>query len=132
MRKYHLAGVFVAALFAGGIVTAPGCTGTQAAYRAAEGQPDQVAYVIAEQYASVLHEAAELKAKPTTPPAAIYAMQKADLAAQPAVDRLRSASDAYTAVKNAQTQAELQVAIDNAVRLIADVIAAVKQARGAP
>jgi len=113
-------------------VTVTGCTGTRAAYTAADHQPDKLAYVLAEQYASVLHEAAILKEQPTTPPEAVAAMQKADLAAQPAVDKLRPAADAYVAVKNAQTQAELQLAIDNAVRLIADVIAAVKQARGTP
>lgn len=121
-----------------------GCTGTRAAYQAAEGKPDQVAYVLAEQYSSVLHEAADLKELPTTPPEVVEGMQRADLAAQPAVDRLRGASEAYAEIKAAQEAAataegeselqeayrRLQEAINEAVRLIAEVINEVKKARG--
>lgn len=127
------------------VALASGCTGTRAAYVAAEGKPDQVAYVIAEQYSSVLHEAADLKESPSTPAEVTAGMQRADLAAQPAVDKLRPAANAYTEIKVAQeaaataegeaalqaAYAKLQTAINDAVALIAEVIEQVKKARGA-
>ena len=113
------------------------CTGTQAAYHEAKAsdpckteQTVCLAYTVGEHYAAVLHEAALLKAKPGTAPELIAGMQRADLAVQPAIDRLRTASDAYSAIANAQTQAELQTAVDNAIVQLSELIRAVNAARG--
>lgn len=108
-----------------------GCQHTKAAYKAAD-DPGEYAYVLTEHYASLVHEAAELRNKPSTPTAAINAMQKADNAAFPVIERLRSLRGAYVQVRDAKTEAELQAATDEAVRVLADLIRAVAEARGRP
>lgn len=105
------------------------CAGTKAAYQAAE-TPDEYAFVLAAHYASLVEQAAALRERPTTPPEAVAAMQRADTAAAPVVDRLRPLADAYKAVQSAENQAALQKAIDESVRLIADLIRAVRSAGG--
>lgn len=104
------------------------CMHTREAYRAA-GSPDEYAYVLAEHYAALVHEAADLREKATTPPEAIRLMQQADDAARPAVKKLRELRDAYLAVHSAQTEEDLQRAINDAVLLVARLIRAVHQAR---
>jgi ABC-type oligopeptide transport system substrate-binding subunit len=107
------------------------CTHTREAYKTAD-TPDEYAYVLAEHYASLLNQAADLKEKSTTPREAVEAMQKAELAARPVVDKLRPLRTAYLTAKNAQTQAELQAAINEAVLLIADLVRSVRAAAGDP
>jgi hypothetical protein len=109
----------------------PACagSGTRAAYSEAKTVSEQ-AYVLAEQYAALVEQAANLKEKPTTPTSAIARMQKADQAAKPVVLKLKTVRDAYVAAKSAQTEAELQVAINNAVLVVADLVRAVQSARG--
>lgn len=118
-----------------------GCTGTKAAYQAAS-SPDEYAYVLTEHYASLVHEAADLKENPTTRPEAIEALQKADDAiapiilgnakATPPTPGLRELAAAYKQVHDAASEAELQAAIDNAVLKLADLVRAVKAARASP
>lgn len=123
---------FLAVLFA---LTVPvvaalsGCTGTRAAYKEAQ-SPDEYAYVLAEHYASLVREAADLKARPTTPADVVRAMQTADTAAAPLVDALRPLRGAYLATQSAASEAELQEAINRAVLAIADLVRSVKAARG--
>jgi len=106
-----------------------GCTGTQAAYKEAQGVDEQ-AYVAVEHYASLLREANELKGKATTPGQAIVAMQTAAAKAQPVVMRVKDLRDAYAKVRNAENEAQLQEAVDEAILLIADLVRSVNQARG--
>lgn len=108
----------------------PGCagSGTRAAYSEAQNVSEQ-AYVLAEHYATLVEQAANLKEKPTTPAAAISKMQAADRAAKPVVQRLKTVRDAYVAVKSAQTEAELQLAVNQAVLVIADLVRAVQTAK---
>jgi hypothetical protein len=107
------------------------CQHTQEAYKAAD-SPDEYAYVLREHYASLVHQAADLKEKPTTPREAVEVMQQAELAARPVVDTLRPLRDAYIAGKTAETEAQLQAAINSAVLLIADLVRAVRKASGEP
>lgn len=108
-----------------------GCTGTRAAYSAAK-SPDAVAYVVAEQYAASVKEAADLAAVPTTPRGAVSAMQSADRKARPLVEKLRRLRNAYLAARSAENEAQLQSAVNDAVLAVADLLDAVKRARGAP
>jgi hypothetical protein len=107
------------------------CASTREAYKAAD-SPDEYAYVLREHYASLVHEAADLKEKPTTPREAVEIMQQAELAARPAADKLRPLRDAFLAGRDAKTQAELQQAINDAVLVIADLVRAVRKAQGEP
>lgn len=119
------------ALIAGGALTfVSGCAGTTAAYKAAQGV-DQQAYVALEHYNSLVKEAIALKSKPGVPPEVINAIKAADTAVYPAVQRVNRARVAYNNIKNAQTEEELQLAVNDAVLLLADLVNAVKQARGA-
>ncbi len=111
------------------VAIAPGCAGTQAAYREASSL-DEYAYVLTEHYASLLKQAADLRDKPDTPLSAIAAMQSADTKAAPALKKLRPLAIAYTAVKSARTEAELQLAVNDAVLKLAELVRAVKQAGG--
>lgn len=116
-----------------------GCTGTKAAYKAADSLAD-TAYVITEHYAAVLHEAAELREHTGTPAAAVKAMQEADRIVKPLIlgdpttgrAGLRELAQTYTAVRTAETEAELQDAINRAVRELSKLINAVKTARRNP
>lgn len=107
------------------------CTGTRLAYKEAQGLDEQ-AYVAVEHYASLVREANQLANRPGTHREAIAAMQKADRAALPVVTQVRQLRDAYAAVKNADNEAALQEAVNNAILLIADMVRAVKDARGEP
>lgn len=134
-----LALAFLLAIAVPAVATLSGCVGTRAAYQAAE-SPDEYAYVITEHYASLVKEAADLKERPTTPREAVEAMQRAELAARPLVlggDRppspgLRDLAETYSAVRDAKSEQDLQLATDRAVLRIADLVRAVKAARGEP
>jgi hypothetical protein len=128
--------VFVG-LFALSVISLlPGCAGTSAAYKAAQGLPD-TAYVVAEHYAAVVKEAADLAAIPTTSPEVKEAMKAAAEATAPYVlgdpatgkPSLRQLAENYSAVKDAKTEAELQTALNSAVTQLARLINAVKAAR---
>lgn len=108
------------------VVGVQGCTGT-AAYREAE-NPAELAYVLAEHYAALVKQAADLRQRPTTPANAIAAMQRADQIAKPIILQLRPLRDAYIATKSAQTEAELQAAADRAVIAIADLVRTINAA----
>ncbi len=107
------------------------CAATREAYREAD-SPDEYAYVLAEHYASLVKEAAELKEKPTTPAEAVSLMQRAELTARPVVLALRPLRDAYLAAKTPASEAELQEAINRAVLVIAELVRTVRGAAGQP
>lgn len=133
------------ALFAGGIsiVVLPGCAHTKDAYTAARATDNSVAdtaYVVAEHYAAVVREAAQLAEAPTTPESVKDAMKAADKVLKPLIlgdantgqPGLRTLSERYTAVRTAASQSELQTAINEAVLELSKLINAVKAARGTP
>lgn len=121
--------MFLTALCVAAVSFVAGCQHTRDAYNAAD-EPADYAYVLAEHYSALLHQAVELKRKPTTPRAAVEVMQRVELKATPAVKRLEQLRISYLKVQNAQTEAELQAAIDEAVLLIADMVRAIRDARG--
>lgn len=114
-----------------------GCVGTRDAYRSADSLAD-TAYVVAEHYAAVLHEAANLKEAGRLPAEVVTALQTADNVARPLVigdptanpptPGLKELSDAYTDIRSAETESALQNAVSNAVRAVASFINAVKEA----
>lgn len=128
LRSPALVGVIAIVLTA---MTLSACTHTREAYREAA-SVDETAYVLAEHYAALVHEAANLAEKPSTPAAAVDAMRRAELAARPAVFALRDLRDAYVAARSAENEAALQAAVNRAVQVIADLVRAVQAARASP
>lgn len=136
-------GVLLALASAGlAFVVLPGCANTKAAYEAARATENPVAdtaYVIAEHYAAVVHEAANLAALPTTPASVKETLKAADRAVKPLIlgnpstgaPGLQTLAATYTAVRSAENQAQLQAAINAAVLELAKLINAVKTARSA-
>ena len=106
-----------------------GCEGTQQAYSEAQ-TIDEKAYVVIEHYAALVKEAANLAENPNTPPEAVDAMKKADAAATPVILRVRDLRDAWMAAGNAENTEALQKAVNDATSVIADMVQAIKQARG--
>lgn len=106
-----------------------GCAGTKAAYKAADTIGDQ-AYVVAEHYAALVKEAADLAQNPGTPDQVKEQLRAADRLAKPLVLELKPLADAYNATRTAQTEADLQAALNQAVVAVAGFIRAVKAARG--
>lgn len=129
------------AVAAGGFLA--GCSGTKAAYAVAASRPATVlpdtAYVLAEQYRAVLHEAADLKASGRLPAHFVERMQSADDALKPLVlgdpaavpprKGLQQLSETFQAVRSAATEAELQRAVDDAVLALAEFLRTVQAAR---
>lgn len=136
-----LAAVALAAVVGGGVA---GCTGTQAAFKAAQTRPETVlpdtAYVVAEQYRALLKEAADLKESGRLPPEVVQRLQDAarvgtplvigDPQATPPKPGLQQLSQAFQSVRTAETEADLQRAVDAAVLAVADFLRAVEAARG--
>lgn len=135
-RGFARPGALVLVLAAAGMALAgiAGCTGTRAAYKAAE-TPDEYAFVLTEHYAALRHEAANLAEKPTTPNSAMQALRRADLAAyavvvgQDGAPGLPDLAAAYQRVRSAENEAALQEAINAAILRVADFVRAVKAAR---
>lgn len=135
-----LIAVALAAVAGGGLA---GCSGTKAAFEAAHTRPEAVlpdtAYVLAEQYRAILKEAADLKQSGRLPAEVVARLQEADRVAKPLVIGdpsavppklgLRQLAETFQAVRNAQTEADLQRAVDDAVLAIANFIRAVDDAR---
>lgn len=118
-----------------GVGAMSGCANTKAAYKEASGITE-TAYVVAEHYAALVNQAANLAQLPTTAPEAKEAMKAADNAVRPLIlgdparglPSLQTLVDRYDRVRTAQTQTELQNAINAAVLELANLINAVKQA----
>ena len=127
----------VAAAGAMAMLVMSGCAGTQSAYRAAQGSLPDTAYVVAEHYSAVLREAADIAALPGTPAAVKQALQQADRTVKPFIigdpatqaPGLQQLVERYQAIGGAQTELELQAAIDDAIRELSNFIRAVKAAR---
>lgn len=105
-----------------------GCAGTKAAYRAAD-TLDEQAYVIAEHYAAVVKEAANIA--PHLPAHLKSELQAADQVAKPLIVKLGPLSEKFQTVKTAETEIELQQEVNDALIALTDFINALKQARDA-
>lgn len=101
------------------------CAGTRSAYQAAEGL-DETAKVIAEHYYAVIREANALSASGQLTGTALAKAQDVVRATQPTITELAGASRAYTALRDAETEADLSNAISNAAIAISRLIDVVK------
>lgn len=107
-----------------------GCVGTKSAYRAADTLEEQ-AYVVTEHYAALVKEAADLATAPGTPRSVIDALQEADQSTKPVIVGLAPLVQRYSAVRDAQTEAELQAAVNEALIALTNFINTIKAARRA-
>ena len=104
------------------------CAGTKSAYQAADTLEEQ-AYVVTEHYAAVLKEAADLA--PSLPAHIKAELQAADRKVKPLVTGLAPLVQRYETVRNAQTEAELQAAVNDALIALTEFVNTLKQARNA-
>lgn len=117
------------------LVTVTGCAGTTSAYKAAQSLPD-TAYVVTEHYAAVLNEATAIASQPDTPASVKDALKKAAEEVQPIVrgdpatgrPSLQDLAATYQRVRDAESETELQLALNRAVETLAKFINAVKSA----
>lgn len=131
--------LLAAAMATSVVVTASGCTGTRAAYNQADTMVDR-AYVAEEQYYAVLREARTIVTDPATTEDVKQAIKKAELESTPWIvgdkesdppkPSIRDFVNAYKSVKDGKTATELQTAVTNAERVVAEFIKAVNAARG--
>jgi hypothetical protein len=105
-----------------------GCPGTLSAYRAAESL-DDTAFVVAEHYAALVKEGNALRESGALTGSALTRAQDLEARARPIVLRLQQVSSAYEAVKSAENEAALSMAIDEAARVLSEFIDAIKPAR---
>lgn len=122
---------FKALVLIASAIMATGCTSTRGAYQVAE-SPDEYAFVVAEHYNALVNEAADLAQQPGTPQQVRTALKRADAKAKPLVVQLRGLAANYAAVKDAQSQAVLQEALNKAVLAIADFIRELRKAQASP
>lgn len=101
-----------------------GCAGTREAYKVAD-SPDKQAFVIAEHYAALVHEAANLK-EAGVPADVVKKMQAMDDIARPLVFQLRPLTDAYLAVDSAENKAALEKALGQAALAVSNLTDAVR------
>lgn len=122
------------------LVVLPGCQNTKAAYTAARSTDNAIAdtaYVVAEHYAAVVREAADLAEASTTPPEVRDALKQADRIVRPLIvgnpdtgaPGVRQLAETYRAVRSAENAEKLQAAVNAAVLELAKLINAVKTAR---
>jgi hypothetical protein len=102
-----------------------GCAGTRAAYQAADTLED-TAYVVAEHYAALVKEAADLRESGTLAGSALARVQSAEARARPVILRLQSVTATYESVRNATNEEALAEAVGAAASVISDFINALK------
>lgn len=138
-RRYGPQLLIVPCLLLMAAMLLPACTGTRAAYKAAEGL-DEYAYVVTEHYAALVKQAADVRQRPGTAQSTINALRAADNAAAlvilgnprgtPPTPGLQQLVANYKQIRSAKTEAELQAAVDTAILRLADLVRAVKSAGG--
>lgn len=102
------------------------CAGTRAAYDTAQ-TLDAKAYVVSEHYAAILKEANDLADQPGVSADFVQRMKAADNVARPLVLQLRTAAQAYTAVRSAETEAALQEALNKAVIEVSNFLSVIRR-----
>jgi leucyl aminopeptidase (aminopeptidase T) len=105
-----------------------GCADTKGAYKVAA-TPDEYAFVVSAHYAALVNEAANIASQPATPVNVKNALKAADARAKPLVLKLRGLAANYTAVKTAESQEALQLALNQAVLAVADFIRELRRAQ---
>jgi hydroxymethylpyrimidine pyrophosphatase-like HAD family hydrolase len=109
------------------LMAVAGCAGTKAAYQAADTLEDR-AYVVTEHYSAIVKQAADLKDLGVLKGSALSQVREIETSAQPVVLSLRDLVANYNAAKTAETEVALQKALDDAVRLLANLVRVVKTA----
>ncbi len=113
----------------------PGCVGTRDAFKTAAASADpavETAFVLKEQYAATLSEAAAIAANTGTPPAAKAVIKAAELKATPVVLGLTGLRSAYLGAKTAENAEALQAAVNDAILKVSALLHAIKSAKGTP
>jgi hypothetical protein len=105
-----------------------GCQGTKNAYKAADNL-NEVAYVVAEHYYALLSEANRMKESGELAGTQLAQVQQSVRVTRPVIDELTAAAQNWTAVGNAQTEAELQQALDKALLQLSKLIDQIKAIR---
>lgn len=106
-----------------------GCASTQSAYKEADSFTEQV-FVVLSHWESLQDEAIRILEAPTgVDPAIAQAIRAADAAGTPVMAELAAAEATWSAVRDAKTEAELQIALDNAVKRLAELLRANKRGR---
>jgi hypothetical protein len=122
-------GVLAVAALAMSTLATTGCTGTRAAYDAAD-TLDERAYVATEHYAAVVKQAADLKDLGVLKGSALNQARELESVAQPLVLSLAGLVANYNAARTAETEVALQRALDEAIVAIAGLVRIVKAAGG--
>lgn len=107
------------------------CAGARTAYKAAD-TLEEYSYVVTEHYAALLREATELRTAGVLRGEALAKVQAADNKVGPKVLALKPLVDAYLQVKSAESEQALQLAVDEAVRALADFVRELRGARAPP
>lgn len=102
------------------------CAGTKHAYQAADGI-EEVAKVMNEHYFAIVKEANALADRGELTGSSLARAQSAVTATRPVINELSDAAQAYSAVRNATTEAELSDAINKAAIAISRLIDTLKQ-----
>lgn len=111
------------------LVLISGCAGTKSAYRAAEGV-DQTAKVVSEHYYALVREANELRRNGVLRGTSLQNAQQVVSETRPVILQMADVARRYDLVRNAQTQAELERAVNEAaiaVSRLVDIIKAWRQ-----
>ena len=124
--KIGIKGVLAAAAIAL-LSFAAGCTGTRAAYSAAT-TLEQRAYVVTEHFSAVVKQAADLKDAGVLKGQALSQAREIESVAQPIVLSLGDLVAKYKAAMSAESEVALEMALDDAVMVLADLVRVVKTA----
>lgn len=118
-----------AALMLGSVAALTGCSSTKAAYDAADTLEER-AFVVTEHYTAVVKQAADLKDRGILAGSALTQARAIEARATPVFQRIGPLVATYNAARNAETEVELQRALDAAVLALADLVRIVKGAAG--
>lgn len=102
-----------------------GCTHTREAYKVADTLEER-AFVANAHYVALVEQAASLKARGILTGNELRRVQEIETAASPVIGKLAPLVSALKAAQTADNELALQTALDDAVRLIADLVRALK------
>jgi len=102
-----------------------GCAGTRAAYQAAEDFED-TAYVMSEHYDALVVEGIRLRDSGVLSGNALNVAQRIEARARPIMLNMGRAAQAWESVRSAENQAALELAISEAVKVLHELIDALK------
>jgi len=118
----------VIALILGALVLS-GCSGTRAAYKAADGLAE-TSYVVGEHYFAEVRGINRLDDEGKLSPANLRSLQRIALETRPLVVSLIDAGSAYRAVRSAENEATLAAALSEAAVAISRLVDAIKAVGG--